>query len=246
MEVEFYLFNLISALVYLTVGIRLFALSRSTRERAEFLLALNYLCTSISYILYEFPGLFEIDSMRVAIAARIIYSVGIVPLLLFTRDVFRSGSRWANALVWVTALTLFSGVLFSTLDGDIEGLIVNSVWFWCDWIGYTAPYVWISAEALLAYSAARKRLRLGFCKPDVPNRYLLWALFGILATLAGISLIPLYLEYAATQVWPRWGDYASGGLEAAATVALWFAFFPPAFYRRWINRTAAAPADATH
>jgi hypothetical protein len=246
MAAELYLFSVISALVYLAVGTRLFALSRHTRERAEFLLALNYLCTGVSYCLYEFPALFEHDYAWTLITARIIYSVGIVPLLLFTRDVFRGDSRWADALVWANSLTLFSGVLFSTLDGDIEGLIVNSVWFWCDWIGYTAPYVWISAEALLAYSAARKRQRLGFCKPDVPNRYLLWALFGILATLAGISLIPLYLEYAATQVWPRWGDYASGGLEAAATVALWFAFFPPTFYRCWVNRAAAAPADPAH
>ncbi len=244
MEAELYLFSVLSALVYLTVGIRLFALSRRTRERAEFLLAMNYLCTGVSYVLYEFPGLLGNDPTWSLIVARVIYSVGIVPLLLFTRDVFRRGSRWANALVWANSLILFSGVFFSTLDGDIEGLIVGSVWFWCDWIGYTAPYIWIGAEALLAYSAAIKRQRLGFCKPDVPNRYLLWALFGILAALAGVALIPLYLEYATTQVWPRWGDYASGGLEAAATLALWFAFFPPAFYRRWVNRAAAAASNA--
>ena len=246
MGADLYIFSVIAALAYLAVGIRLFALSRSTRGRPEYLLALNYLCTGVSYCLYEFPILFEFDHTWTLIAARIIYSVGIVPLLLFTRDVFRGDVRWANALVWTTALVLFCGVFFSTLDGDIEGLIVSSVWFWCDWIGYTAPYIWISAEALIAYSAARKRQRVGLCKPEVPNRYLLWALFGILTTLAGIALIPLYLEYATTQVWPRWGDYTSGGLEAAATVALWFVFFPPAFYRRWVNRAAAAPSDAAH
>ena len=246
MEADVYFFDLITAVIYLAVGIRLFALSRSTRGRPELLLSLNYFCTGISYVLYQLPSAPETELPWVLITARIIYSVGIVPLLLFTRDVFREGSRWANSLVWTNTLILFSGVFFSTLDGDIEGLVVSSVWFWCDWIGYTAPYLWISTEALIAYSAARKRQALGFCKPEVSNRYLLWALFGIFATLASIALIPLYLEVAATQVWPRWGDYASGGFETVGTVVLWFAFFPPAFYRRWINRTAAAASDAAH
>ncbi len=246
MEADLYIFELITGLVYLIVGIRLFALSRRTRERPEYLLALNYLCLGVSYFLYQFPGTPGTHLMWVLVAARIIYSVGIVPLLLFTRDVFRDGSRWANALVWTNALVLFSGVFFSTLDGDIEGLIVSSVWFWCDWIGYTAPYIWISTEASIAYSAARKRKRVGLCEPDVPNRFLLWALFGIFAALASIALIPLYLEVAATQVWPSWGDYTSGGFETAGTVVLWFVFFPPAFYRRWVNRNAAVPSDGVH
>jgi hypothetical protein len=243
MESSVYFSNLIAALIYLAVGIRLFVLSRRTRGRPEHLLALTYLCTGVSYILYELPVLFDLDQVWILILARIIYSVGIVPLLLFTRDVFRSDSRWANALVWAITLGLFSGVFFSMLDGDIEGLTVSSVWFWCDWIGYTAPYIWICAEALIAYGAAQKRLRLGFCGPGDVNRFLLWAIFGFLAALASISLVPLYLEYAATQVWPAWGDYFSGGLEAAATAVLWFVFFPPAFYQRWVDRATVTPAD---
>jgi len=70
MAADLYLFSVISALVYLVVGIRLFALSRRTRERAEFLLALNYLCTGVSYILYEFPGLLGNDPTWDLIAAR--------------------------------------------------------------------------------------------------------------------------------------------------------------------------------
>jgi len=239
-----YFFDLLAAFVYLVVGLRLFALSRRTRGRPESLLALNYLCSGVSYVLYELPTLLGADLDWVLIAARVIYSIGIVPLLLFTRDVFRSELRWANALVWSTAALLFSGVLCSTLQGDIEGLIVNSVWFWCDWTGYTAPYVWLSVEAAIAYRAAKKRQAIGLCQPEDSNRFLLWALFGVFATLGGLSLIPLYLDYASTQVWSRWGDYASGGLEAAATIALWFVFFPPARYRRWINRSATPRAAA--
>jgi len=43
MEGNVYIFELITAVIYLAVGIRLFALSRRTRGRPEYLLALNYL-----------------------------------------------------------------------------------------------------------------------------------------------------------------------------------------------------------
>ncbi len=246
METNVYLFSLIAASIYLAVGLRLFALSRLTHGRPEYLLALNYLCTGIAYFLYEIPSMFDQNPIEVLIPARIIYSIGLIPLLLFARDVFRPDSRWARALVWAIALCLFAGVFFSTLNGDIEGLMVDSVWFWCDWIGYTAPYVWMSTEALIAYRSARKRLKLGLCEPDVANRFMLWALFGFFAAIAGVALIPLYLEYASTQLWPDWGDYVSGGLEALSTAVLWFVFFPPAFYRRWINRAAATRTDHAH
>jgi len=244
MESNVYIFDLVTAFIYLAVAIRLFALSRYTRGRPEYLLALNYGCTSVSYVLYEMPDIFQQDLIWVLVAARFIYSAGIVPLLLFTRDVFRDESRWANAIVQTTALSLFSGVFFSMLDGDLEGLNVGSVWFWFDWLGYTVPYVWITAEALIAYSAAKKRLALGFCEPDVPHRYLLWGLFGLFAGLAGIAIVPLYIDYARTETWPRWGDFASGGLEAAGTLMVWLAFFPPAWYRRLIYRSAASRAKA--
>jgi hypothetical protein len=138
---------------------------------------------------------------------------------------------------------LFSGVSASSLEGDFEGVSIASPWFWCDWLGYTLPYVWICAEALIAYGAARKRRRVGLCEPAVANRFLLWALFGFFAALGGISLIPLYVEYAATQSWPEWGDYVSGGCEAAATAVLWFVFFPPGFYRRWVDRVGPSVAN---
>jgi len=239
-----YLFNILAALLYVIVGARLLALGRRTHGRPEHLLAANYLCSGVSYFLYEVPGLLQMNLEWLLLLARIIYTVGIVPLLLFTRDVFRPGCRWAQGLVWATSLLLFSGVVVSSLEGDVEGVSIDNPWFWCDWLGYTLPYVWICTEALLAWSAARKRLSLGLCDAEIVNRFLLWALFGVLTTLGGVALIPLYMEYDRTQVWPNWGDYVSGGLEAASTAVLWFVFFPPAFYRRWVDRAASPEANS--
>ncbi len=62
-------------------------------------------------------------------------------------------------------------------------------------------------------------------------------MFGVGACL---SLIPMYSEYATTQTFAAWTDRLLGGLELGSVVTLWFVFFPPAFYRRWIE--GAAPA----
>ncbi len=244
MDGHFYSLNVIAGLLYLVVGIRLYSLSRRTGERPEYLLALSYLSSGVSYLLYEIAGLVESSSEWILLVARPIYTVGIVPVLLFTRDVFRRNSPWATAFVWFDTLILFSGVVFSTLEGDIEGLVITSIWFWLDWIGYTAPYIWIAAEASLAYVAAKKRARIGMCTPEIVHCFLLWGWFGALATISDLVLIPLYVAYERSQAWPLWGDFASGGLEAASTLVLWFVFFPPAFYRRWIHRSAAAGMGA--
>lgn len=238
MEQNPYALDLLAALLYGVVGLRLFALGLRTRGRPARLLALHYLANGVSYLLYEVPYIFEMEGVWVIVAARVIYTFGVIPLLLFTYEVFRRNSRWAIALIWTNAALLFSGAFFSLIGGDAEGLDVSSVWFWCDWVGYTLPYTWIGAEGWIAYRSARKRVLLGLGEPAIAHRFLLWAWFGILAALGGISLIPLSVEYAVTGIWPVWADYVSGGLEASAVVVLWLAFFPPKFYRRWVDRAA--------
>jgi hypothetical protein len=109
-------------------------------------------------------------------------------------------------------------------------------------VGYTAPFVWICTEALLAYIPARKRAQLGLCVRTVANRFLLLAGFGAIETVGSFALIVLYREYAATQVWPAWGDHLVGACPAVAAGLIWLVFFPPRFYRRWIQ--GADPAAA--
>ncbi len=131
---------------------------------------------------------------------------------------------------------LFAGIGLSALGGDLEGFDPGSVWFWYEWVGCTAPFTWICIESTLAYGAARKRAQVGLCAALVANRFLLLAGFGAFETLGSVALIFLYREYAATQVWPDWGDHLVGACPAIAAALIWFVFFPPAFYRRWLRR----------
>jgi hypothetical protein len=111
-------------------------------------------------------------------------------------------------------------------------------------VGYTVPFVWIAAEANRAHVAAKKRMRLGLCKPMLANRYWLWVLFGVLECANSIAILFLYREVAITQVWPAWGDYLAGGLETAATGMLWLVFFAPAFYQRRVERAYSEAGSA--
>ena len=108
-----YLLENLAGLIYLTVGIRLLCLSRRTGEAPERLLGLHYVCAGVSYLLYEFPGVVGFDSVWNAFAGRVVYAVGVVPLLCFARGVFRRDARWALGLAWGTGLVLFAGVAFS-------------------------------------------------------------------------------------------------------------------------------------
>jgi len=237
--VNLYLFNVLAALVYLAVGIRLSSLSRRTGGNPERLLGIHYLFAGVSYLLYEIPSLIDLPPTWFEFPGRILYALAIAPLLLFTRDVFRRSERWASGLIWGFLTCLSGGIIFSALAGDFEGYTVTNPWFWAEWVGYTVPYFWIATEAAIASGAAHKRVRLGIGEPLLANRFLLWALFGFLAGVAGVALVPLYIEFEVTGVWPAWGNYFVGGMEFAATAILWLAFFPPAAYRRWIERGAA-------
>jgi hypothetical protein len=242
MDEPVYLFDCLAGILYLAVGIRLLALYAHTTQKPELLLGTNYLLFGASFLLYELPAIAGegFDSEWCAFAARVTYAVGVVPLLLFVSGVFRPGARWARWLVWGDLAVLFGGILISGLSGDVEGYSLGNPWFWFEWVGYTVPFVWIVAEARGAHVAAKKRVRLGFCKPVVANRYWLWMLFGALECVNSFALIFLYHEYALTEVWPGWGDYCVSGLEAAATGALWLVFFSPAFYQRWVERADSA------
>jgi hypothetical protein len=242
MDQSIYLFDNLTGILYLAVGIRLLALYTRTRQKPELLLGINYLLFSASFIIYELPDTVGrgLDYEWCGLGGRVAFALGIIPLLLFTTRVFRPGERWAEWLVWGNLAVLFGGVFFSVLGGDFEGFTLDNPCFWFEWVGYTVPFAWIAAEALGAYIAAKKRVRLGLCKPVVANRYGLWVLFGVLECANSIAVIFLYRAYAITQAWPAWGDYLAGGLETAATGTLWLVFFSPAFYQRWVERSSSA------
>ena len=46
------------------------------------------------------------------------------------------------------------------------------------------------------------------------------------------------IEYEMTQVWSASMDGVVALVELGAIALIWLVFFPPTFYRNWINRVA--------
>ncbi len=249
MEDNAYIGELLAGIVYLTVGVRLLRLGQRSGEAPERWLGACFLGTGVTAVLYVLPNLRPFESLWTALnfTARVAYIPAPIMLALFTRRVFRPGERWGHWMVWVSAILLVSGVGGSALGGDLEGFSISNGWFWLEWVGYTAPFAWAGAETFAQYRHARRRVQLGLCDRLVCNRYLLWALFGVMQTCGSLVLLPQYYVYETTNRFtPTW-DALYSGCEIASLVMIGFVFFPPAFYRRWIERsdpTAAAAADA--
>ena len=237
-----YIAQLLAAAFFLIVGIRLLRLSRRTGETPEKLLGVYFTFTGLSYVGWVVPTIFHIEGMQdqIDLVAWSLYSIGVVPFMLFTRMVFRPDAAWANWMVGSCTLLLFAGLTMWIVQAhDYE--VVDSPWYWCEWLGYTVPCLWVSIEAFLSYSRANRRVRVGLCDRVVANRFLLFGFFGVLQTFACVTDVFLTMEYETTRVISAGIDLLLGSLEMAGTVMLFLVFFPPAFYRRWIAAPAAHP-----
>ena len=103
-------------------------------------------------------GITALDFHSIA-ASRLFYSIAMVPFVQFTRDVFRQGSSWTSWLIRFVMLLLLVSCVGGLATGNMSGS--SSPWFWCYFAGYSTAIVWMTIEAVLAYGAARKRLRVG-------------------------------------------------------------------------------------
>jgi hypothetical protein len=237
MDGQAYIGELLSAIIFVIAGARLLSLSRRTRETPEFLLGAAFLLSGIALLFYMVPyvPVFEFLWTPFTFAGRATFIPVSILWALFTRGVFRPSDGWAIGLVWAIGAVHLIGVCGSALTGDFEGFSISSGWFWLEWSGYTLPVAWTGLEALIQYDQARRRVQLGLCGPLVCNRMLLWGLFGALQV--GLSIVVLF-QYAAFDeanvFTPGW-DLLYGVFSMTSIAMIWFAFFPPASYRRWIE-----------
>jgi hypothetical protein len=93
--------------------------------------------------------------------------------------------------------------------------------------------------------AAVPLLRIGLSDPLVPNRYLLFAGFSLAQLTTIVLLVPMYIGYETDNSgFTDTTDQLMGSLEMLTIAIIWLAFFPPRFYRGWIERAAVRSAAA--
>jgi len=244
-EENAYIGELLAGFFYLLAGIRLLRLASRTGEAPERILGGMFLCTGISFLVYQLSVVIENEAFWTPcnFAGRVLYLPAAFLLAVFTWRVFRPTSRWALALVCACGVLLVGGVTGSVLVGDWEGFSVSSRWFWLEWLGYTLPFGWAAAESLIQCARARRRLRLGFSDPLVCNRLLLWGMFGTAQVVTSLGTLGQYAAYERASVFTIGWDLMLGAFEILSVGLIWLVFFPPARYRAWVEKRAAI-ADA--
>jgi hypothetical protein len=245
MEQGAYAAQLIAALFYIGVGGRLIRLSQRTGEAPERQLGLYFTLSGVAYVGWVLPSMVNLGSLgEVAdFAAWIIYSIGVIPFLIFIRGVFRPDHDWAAWLVYGCAAALAVSAVVLIHQGERYPPLDNP-FFWVQWIGYTAPCAWLTAEAVRAHRAAGKRAEIGLSDRVVVNRYLLLSIFGAFQTFACFSDILLTIDVNSDRSISALADSLLGGSELAGIATAWLAFCPPAAYLAWVSGSTPVAAQA--
>jgi hypothetical protein len=241
-EGDGYIGGAIAGLVYFVAGYRMLRLSFKTKKSPERLLGAMFLFWSISY-LFWYLGLAVDETPLVTplmFVENITNQAGQIALALFLRLVFRRGERWAGWLAGVMVGGIVLGVVSSAWVGDWEGnRPLSNPWYPLLNV-HLVVTTWLTAEGIRHYTMARQRLRLGLSKPMDCNRYLLWGLTGAVWLAVDLSDLVGEIVYETTGVWSPVLDTMIGAGELVAIASIWFVFFPPRAYQRWVERSGSA------
>jgi hypothetical protein len=233
-----YVLEFTTGFVYLAVGIPLCHLSRRTNRLPEKLLGLSFVLWSGNYFLYDIPYMVleASTAMPFYFAARIVLDLGTLLFAVFIWKVFRSEDRWGGWLVAGIGACLLAGIGGSIWVGDWEGLMpISNPWYWPGWLAAALASAWMAAEGFHHHHRSRQRQRLGLCDAMTCHRFLLWGIAGVLWILLQFVIIYQYIDYEATQEWSHLIGALVGFIEVVPVALTWLVFYPPVFYRNWVN-----------
>jgi hypothetical protein len=233
------------------VGIRMLALARRTGGRPELLMGLGLvLICALGYpgSLFSGFGRGSIGEVIVPLwtVSTSLTQVGIASIWLFTLAVFRPGVSWARGLTAAGIAVMVAsslGTLAVLLTAPDDAPCTESArgWLLVGMLGYAGSFLWTAVEGILQRRMALRRLALGLADPVVANRFLLWGLFGLMAT--GINTMSaLGVLLGADPAESLLVLLPMGVLGAAATALMYLAFFPPPWYVGWLRGEVRATA----
>ena len=242
---------LLFVLTVTVVGVRMLLLARRTRGRHELLMGIGMvLIGAVGYpatLLSGFGGPVGDVIMPLWIGSTLVTQSGIACIYAFTWQTFRPRAAWGRTLVGVgIALMLVSlaGAAFalSSAPPDATSPVVVRSWILVGMLGYCGCFLWSGIEGFVHHRDARKRLAIGLADPMVVNRFLLWGIFGALATAINVAS----LIGASLGVDPSRSPMVlipMGFFGFLASAAMYFAFVPPASYRHFVrSRIATQPS----
>ena len=234
-----YIGGVIVGIGYLVAGTRLYRHSLQTRKAPERIMSAALLLWGLAYVCWQLPLVIRDESLfrPLYIAGRLFTDAGTVVSLFFIRLVFRPGSVFATALIAGITAGLVLGVAGSGWVGDWEGIYpLRNPWWWLEWAAVTVSMAWIGVEGFHHYRIAKLHRRFGLCDAMTGNRFLLWGLTGAFWLIYELVYPIQQIEFDAIGSFSASQDALISILELIPIVCIWLVFFPPTFYRRWIDR----------
>jgi len=232
----------------LAVGIRLVALGVRNRDPHALLIGLGVLGIGpVGFGLATVAQLIEPTrpdlSRAVLCTALFAISTGVIAKYLFNWRVYHPESIGVRILAFGAGV----GVMVIFVSDSVIGFDLafrNGPTYMARTSLQVGCLLWGSTEALVYWSRMRRRLRLGLADPLVTNRFFLWGL-GAWAAGQGTAIgLGVQLSTGQEIFDLPWLTLSSSIHGLTAAIAMWLAFLPPAGYRRFIERRAAAHAVA--
>jgi len=237
----------LAGISYVAVGIYLLQTTARANGGPSAFLGWALLWNGISFGFSEIGFIASVEQFiePLSFISRMCSAACSVLIASFAWKVFRRHSLRAGAAVGLSFALIAIGLTLSALEGDWEGYApLSSRGFWFEWVGATAPFVWLSFESFREYRNSRHRVSLGLLDPVISNRFFLIGFYSGLASFTYVIYIPMYILYELHGVWSGWLDLSLGVVETISVIALGLAFSAPPFYRRWIGAAASsAPND---
>jgi hypothetical protein len=236
----------------LVVSIRLIVRSRRSRGVPELLMGLAFLTApGIGYPLAVLAPAMPDRELTIAaiVVGEVLIVFGCSCFLLFNAKVFRPSATWATAAACVGIAALVVGgtgvvrAYLSTADIALVGERSRGA---MALLLFTLGlgYAWTAIEGTRYHRMLRRRLALGLAEPIVANRFLLWALAGVVSTLWN-SVGAWYLitgENVMTHLVPLLATSLGGLVNTVLQILI---FMPPAWYARWVGRERGSRELAT-
>ncbi len=235
--------------VSLVVGLRLLVLWWHTREIPELLIGIGVLgigpvgfgmAVAARIVAESRPGL---GTALVGIGALAV-AIGAGAKFTFNWRVYHPNSRAVGAIPIIVGPLLLAAWIAEWATGGFvhldpahpATLIRTSLQIAC--------LLWGSAEALCYWVMMRRRLRIGLGDPVVGNRFLLWAIGAGAAGLGSFIGVASQIVTGTSGAEISWAMLSSSLHGLIAAIALWLAFVPPGFYRRFIEVRSPGPPIA--
>ncbi len=250
MPIPIHIVSWITTMLGMALAVRLALTSHRERSLPEGLVSVFFFGGNLGYWALLIPATLDASEETRGLGLELSNWLFLIPhfaMLFFTWRVFRPTSRWAAVAAWTLSLVAVAQLAISQWAASQHGSDWLRILPWAMPLFASgilvrgAAFGWAATEALLYYTAARRRLAIGLGDPLVCNRFLLWTIWSgmaivilVLRVIAILTATPSDHHEAA---WLTIGQLLAG---CTILVAIWLTFAPPAFYRRWIGARHAA------